>query len=288
MRGGGDMRLVLTASRRTDLVRWYPGAIVKALEERYPPERVHSIVLLTKFPASILAPPLAAVLARYGQCVAQVTITGWGGSALEPSVPAPEEALSALARLLDFVGHPLRLQVRLDPLLRLTDGRDNLDAARRIMAGAAALGARRFITSIVTPYRKAIARLAAAGLALAPWTQSERREVVATLAQDAAALGVELAGCCVPELPKAACVDGPLLCELHPAKLPCRLDHPGGQRPACGCTHAVDLGWYASHPCPSGCLYCYANPVGAARGLAGDAQPSARTDSTPARSKCGM
>lgn len=256
-----ELRVVLCASRRTDLVRWYPEVILKALEERYPPLRVHSIVLLTKFPAAILAEPLRSVLARYDQCTAQVTITGWGGTELEPAVPPAEETLAVLPDLLAFLGHPGRLKVRLDPLLRLADGRDNLEAAASIMAAAAACGVVDFVTSIVTPYAKIAPRLAAAGLALAPWPPEERRAAIARLAETAARLGVRLSGCCLPELPRSACIDGFALQATHPHRLPCRTDHPPGQRAECGCTHAIDLGWYASHPCPSGCLYCYANPA---------------------------
>ncbi|MGE5599550.1 MAG: DUF1848 family protein [Bacteroidota bacterium] len=252
--------VVLTASRRTDLVRWYPGAILRALAMRYPPERVHTIVLITKFPGAILAPELARALAAYEQVAAQVTITGWGGGFLEPRVPGPAEALADLPPLLAFLKDPRRLRVRLDPLLRLRDGRDNVAAACAVMRAAAALGVSDFVTSIVTPYPKLAPRFAAAGLALDPLAPEERRAMVGRLAETAKTLGVRLAGCCLPELPPASCVDGRLLQELHPRRLPCRLDHPPGQRAACGCTHAVDLGWYATHPCHSGCLYCYANP----------------------------
>ncbi|MGQ9779372.1 MAG: DUF1848 family protein [Bacillota bacterium] len=253
--------VVLCASRRTDLVRWYPEVIIKALEERYPPARVHSIVLLTKFPAAILAEPLRSTLTRYDQCTAQVTITGWGGTELEPLVPPAEESLAVLPDLLRFLGHPGRLKVRIDPLLRLADGRDNLAAAASIMTAAAGYGVKDFVTSIVTPYAKIFPRLAAAGLALAPWSPEERQEIVAGLSNLAARLGVRLAGCCLPELPRSACIDGFALQATHPRRLPCRTDHPPGQRAECGCTHSIDLGWYASHPCLSGCLYCYANPV---------------------------
>lgn len=254
-------RVVLSASRRTDLVRWYPRAILQALAGRYPPERVHTIVLITKFPGAILRGELPEVLARYDQCAVQVTVTGWGGTEIEPAVPAPGEALAELPRLMEFLGDPRRLVLRIDPLLRLADGRDNLRAAREIMTAAAAMGVKRFTTSIVTPYKKVSSRLAAAGLSLAPWSGEERRRVIDDLAAVAAALGVNLSGCCLPELPKSACIDGLDLQRLHPAGLPCRLDHPPGQRRECGCTHAIDLGWYASHPCFSGCLYCYANPA---------------------------
>ncbi len=254
-------RVVLTASRRTDLVRWYPEAICRALSTRYPPERVHTVVLITKFPGAILGAPLRSALARYDQCVAQVTITGWGGTELEPAVPDVEETMASLPALLEFLRHPGRLRVRLDPLLRLADGRDNLEAVRAVMTWAASLGIKDFTTSIVTPYAKIGPRLAAAGLALSPWSGEERGGVVKRLLDTAESLGVGLSGCCLPELPPAACVDGRALSALHPGSLPCRLDHPAGQRATCGCTHAVDLGWYASHPCFSGCLYCYANPA---------------------------
>ncbi len=253
-------KVVLTASRRTDLVRWYPADLMRELGSRYPPDRVHSIILITKFPAAVFRSGLAEKLAAYDQILAQVTITGWGGSEIEPLVPAPEQALRALPALRDFLGHPHRLRIRLDPLLRLADGRDNVAAACSIMTEAAAMGIEDFTTSIVTPYAKVQRRMNAAGPALAIWTPEERREVIGRLSARAAALGVRLYGCCIPELPKSACVDGRLLQELHPAHMPCRLDHPTGQRAECGCTHAVDLGWYASHPCDSGCLYCYANP----------------------------
>jgi DNA repair photolyase len=255
------LRVVLTASRRTDLVRWYPGAVVQALATRYPPQRVHSIVLITKFPAAILGAPLRETLRPYDQCAAQVTITGWGGTVLEPKVPAPAEALRAIPDLLDFLGDPRRLRLRLDPLLRLADGRDNLAEACSIMSTAASMGVKSFITSIVTPYAKIAPRLARLGLALAPWNEAEQAAIIGGLADTAASLGVSLAGCCLPGLPNAACIDGRSLQESHPEQLPCRLDHPSGQRKLCGCSHAIDLGWYSSHPCPSGCLYCYANPV---------------------------
>jgi hypothetical protein len=175
-------------------------------------------------------------------------------------VPTPEAALGDLPALLAFLKDPGRLRIRLDPLLRLADGRDNVASACALMREAAALGAVDFVTSIVTPYAKIGPRLASAGLSLLPWSAAERCEIIARLSEQAQSLGIRLAGCCLPELPQAACIDGLQLQALHPARLPCRLDHPAGQRRTCGCTHAVDLGWYSSHPCFSGCLYCYANP----------------------------
>ncbi|RKY61047.1 MAG: hypothetical protein DRP95_03410, partial [Candidatus Latescibacterota bacterium] len=46
------MRLVLSASRRTDLVAFYPEVLLGALR-RYTPERVHTVVLWTKDPRNL-------------------------------------------------------------------------------------------------------------------------------------------------------------------------------------------------------------------------------------------
>ena len=278
----GRPPVVITASRRTDLPRWYPEALVRTLEERYPPDRVHSLVLFTKFPETILAEPLRSALARYDQVLAHVTITGLGGTLVEPRVPPPEEALAALPRLIDFVGSPERVRLRIDPLVELVPlvagQRDpgaeqgtepeallepvsNIAALAAIAAAGQDLGLTSVTTSPLQLYPKVRRRLAAAGYRAAEPPVYER--ALDRAADIAGQLGIALHFCAVPGRPRPAeaCVDGPALSALHPRGLVARGDKPPGQRELCACTHAVDVGWYASHPCLSGCLYCYANPV---------------------------
>lgn len=256
--------LVLSASRRTDMVRWYPGDLARALASRYPPQRVHSIVVVTKFPGAVLEPPVADLLSQYEQVVVQATITGLGGSTLEPQVPPPEAALATLSRLVEFTGHPERVVLRVDPILHwCRDGRveTNLDQFGDIASRAAASGVSLIKTSLVTPYPKAVRRLARAGFELVELAPDRRENALRRLEAEARANGMVLEFCCEPTRPPAACIDPVRLTRLHPRGLPARSDRPPGQRSTCACSHSVDLAWYSTHPCPSGCRYCYANPV---------------------------
>jgi len=266
------------------MVRWYPGDLVAALERRYPPESVHSVVIVTKFPEAVLVAPVRSVLGRYDQVVVQATITGLGGTALEPRVPHPEAALATLPALIEFTGRPERVIVRVDPIVHwraddttsmdggevggdggptLADGlvRTNLPSFGEIAGRARQAGVTVVKTSLASPYRKAIRRFEQAGLRLIDPRGDERERVLRELEREATGAGVALEFCCEEARPRRACVDARRLTQLHPRGLPACPERAAGQRNHCGCSRSVDLAWYASHPCPSGCLYCYANPV---------------------------
>ena len=78
--------------------------------------------------------------------------------------------------------------------------------------------------------------------------------------------GMKIHSCCNDHLlanssvVKGHCIDGYLLNSLNDhekisvAKSPSRKD--------CGCTKSIDIGDYFTQPCPTGCIYCYANPKG--------------------------
>lgn len=256
--------LVLSASRRTDLVRWYPDDLMRALSSRYPPERVHSVVIITKWPDAVLAEPLTEVLAGYEQTVVQVTITGLGASEMEPNAPPPERALAVLPDLVRFTGNPERVTLRVDPIIHWRQGgrlHTNLDRFATIVSEAARFGVTRVKTSLVTPYRKALREFTRVGWELIQLSGVEREDVLCRLEAEARRNGVLLEFCCEPTRPPSACIDPDLLTRLHPRALPARADRTGGQRPTCACGHSVDLAWYATHPCPGGCRYCYANPI---------------------------
>lgn len=195
---------VLTVSRRTDMVRWYPDDLIRRLL-RYRPERVHSLVLFTKFPAAVLADPLRAVLARYDQVVANITITGLGGTRLEPRVPPPEETLAVLPGLVDFVGSPERVVVRIDPIVHWrepagprhgSEVRSNSLSFAAIARKAVAARVRGLKTSLASPYAKVIRRFQAAGLELVTLEGERRERVLATLEREAATAGADLQFCC--------------------------------------------------------------------------------------------
>ena len=74
-----ELPVVISASRRTDLVGCYPDYLIEKLKS-YPLEKVHTIVIWTKNPCNmILHQALREVLSQYAQVYVHLTITGLGG-----------------------------------------------------------------------------------------------------------------------------------------------------------------------------------------------------------------
>ena len=262
------MRLVLSLSRRTDPA-WYTDHFLALLATRYPPARVHTLVLWTKLPHVFLQRRWRSCLRAYDQVYFHVTVTGLGGTDLEPGVPPPEAALKHLLALVELAGHPARVRLRPDPLIKVARRGaviTNVRAAQAIVRAGAGMGLVHFSTSFMAHYPRVVRRLRRAGYEPLDFGPDEREEAVARL-RAAAGPGAKVDLCCVPGFPVSRCIDGELLAELHPRGERCRSDKAAGQREHCGCTHSLDLGWYGLS-CPSGCLYCYANPrAGASPGL---------------------
>lgn len=251
-------KVVVSISRRTEPY-YHAARLGELLSARYPPARVHTVVVWTKFPDAVLV-GLRPILEAYAQVYIHLTVTGLGGTPVEPRVPPPEEVLAKIPALIAFLGDPRRLRVRPDPLVMLKRGKEfitNIEAAAEVIARAASMGVKSFSTSFVELYPKVRRRLAAANLEPVPFPPKERERIMAELSLVAGEHGAALYACCVPGLPVSRCIDGELLTALHPQGERCRTDKARGQRSLCGCTHAVDLGWY-SMACPAGCLYCYA------------------------------
>jgi len=128
------MKNVISASRRTDLVAFFPEWLSSVLEEKsariygpsgfthtvdLSPEQIHTIVLWSKNFSKLIhnAYKLRDLLQRYDQLYFHFTITGLGGSLIELMVPPPERALSQLEPLLNIAGAPERVTVRFDPVV---------------------------------------------------------------------------------------------------------------------------------------------------------------------------
>jgi hypothetical protein len=279
------VKTLISASRRTDLVAFFPdwlsavlragrarvlGPSRRALDVDLSPVAVHTVVLWSKDFSNLIrdAHGLRGALAAYGQLYVHFTVTGLGGSVLEPGAPAPEEGLGQLDALVRIAGRPERVSLRVDPIVHWREAeaiRTNLAFFERAVRRAAAAGVRDIRTSFAQPYPKALARFKRAGLAWFDPPLERKREAAAWMAERTASLGLRLFICSqrvltdIPGLAASACVDGRRLRELHPAGEPASLRKDRSQRPDCGCTESVDIGSY-TQSCPHSCLYCYANP----------------------------
>ncbi|HVP89801.1 MAG TPA: DUF1848 family protein [Terriglobales bacterium] len=280
------MRTVISASRRTDLVAFFPDRLAAAFREKrvrvlgprgrtaevgLDPRDVHTVVLWSKDFGNLLrdAAGLKGLVLAYDQLYFHFTITGLGGTPLEPGTPPPAEALAGLTALVSLAGRPERVSLRFDPIVFWRDGggvRSNLDSFPAVAEAAAACGVRDIRTSFAQWYPKARRRAASRGFGFIDPPEAEKRDRAAALAAEAGRRGLALWACAQPFLAGvegvrlSACIDGGLLGQLHPAREPASRRRDPSQRPGCLCTESLDIGSYAQL-CPHGCVYCYANPA---------------------------
>ena len=259
-----NIKKVISASRRVELIGFYPDQLVNTLEKRCSPERIHSIVLWSKAPQTLLYNRrLHRMMKKYNQLFLHLTITGMGGSYLEPGIPDTKTCLSLIPELVDFLKHPQRIKIRFDPIvhLRLPNNRyyTNIHHFSEIAGQAKSSGIEHMVISWMDSYPKVIKRLQKyllepLNLSVEQWEKEKD-----WIFSQAKSIGVKIHGCCVTGLPESRCIDGELLTSIHPRKEKASLEKASGQRKHCGCTKSWDIGWYYS--CPGGCVYCYANPI---------------------------
>ncbi len=259
----GELLPVISASRRTDLVSCYPDYLIDKLQA-YPPDRVHTLVLWTKNPYKMLSyEPLCTCLQQYRQLYVHLTITGLGGTFLEPNIPPWREVVAMVPQVLNKIGGPRRLVWRFDPIIRVEyNGREteNFSLFEDMARALNPCGIAVCRTSWVEPYRKVVRRMDKKAVRLVPFSPEERREQAARLEKVAAAVNMQMQYCSVEGFSRSRCIDGKFFAGLHPDGAVCSARGARGQRKLCGCTESIDIGWY-SLKCTNGCLYCYAEPV---------------------------
>jgi hypothetical protein len=204
------VRTVISASRRTDLVASFPEWLAAALEAGtarvvgpsgrardvdLAPGSVHTIVLWSKDYENLLkdAAGLGRLLHAYDQVYCHFTITGLGGTPVEPGSPEPEAALSQIPALVRFAGRPERVSLRFDPLVFWRERsalRSNLGFFDRLAAAAAASGIPTIRMSFAQWYRKAVRRAAAWGFRYVDPPDEEKQALAASLTAKARRAGL--------------------------------------------------------------------------------------------------
>jgi DNA repair photolyase len=260
------LKKVISASRRVDLLSFYPDYLIKRLDE-IGRENIHTLVLWTKNPRNIIEnKSLRKYLRSIDQIYFLLTVTGLGGTPLEPEVPEPERILKTIPDLIDFSGSTLRIAIRYDPLIDVvyadTIHLSNIDSNlfQNVLDSVYATGIRRIITSYVTVYPKVKRRLNKYNFQIIDHPLSEIKDfILKKMMPQVEKLQMELSTCVQPEITKRGCIDANLLTELHPRKEPCSRVKDKTQRESCHCTKSVDIGmWF---PCYHNCFYCYGNPT---------------------------
>lgn len=276
------MRQVISASRRTDIPLYYTRWLAEVIQQGFVdvpqpynarirrvsllPKDVHTLVLWSKDFRPLLrnAAGVREALARYDQIFCHLTITGLGGTALEPGIAPWQEVVAQLPELIEFVGDPRRVTVRYDPIVHWYEGEEiksNLPFAEGILREVSKSGITAVRISFATLYGKVRKRR---GWQWHEPTLTQRLEITRVLVGLARSLGLTLYSCsqndlCLAGALPSRCIDGELLSTLHPHRLPAATGKDPGQRSECGCTPSVDIGSYLMR-CPNGCRYCYANP----------------------------
>ena len=167
-------------------------------------------------------------------------ITGWGGSVIEPNIPAPEKTLDAYKQLSDELGSE-RVVLRIDPIITSEIGLE-----KAIYVFSHRIG--RVRISFIDAYPHVRRRFEEVGIALhegfhAP--ENVRRAIWESLDKPET--------CAEPGLPSAGCV-GAEDCRILGIK---PREFGKGQRPLCPCLGNKFELLTEKKQCGHGCLYCY-------------------------------
>lgn len=303
------MKQVISISRRTDVVAFFSAWLRRALQDEHVvvngprgtsravslrPQDVHSLVFWSKNYAPLLHDAeLQRLLRRYENVYFHFTITGLGGTVIEPSVLPHPRAIQQLGELVALWGTK-RVNWRFDPIVHWTDeeGRTqtNVPLFREIAACVTQFGVLTCTFSFAQWYGKIPARARAWNVAYVDPAASVKRAELSQILAAADSLGIKISTCAqdawldVPSINKGHCIDGGALTLLHPKHERASIGKDRGQREECGCTPSIDIGSYAQ-ACPHGCAYCYATPLRKPVGQSGAGAHRAHFRSTRKRAR---
>ena len=279
------MRKVISASRRTDLVAFFPDWLTSVIKQEeakvYGPagytytvdlslRSVHTFVLWSKNFTNLINNNfgLRQALERYEQLYLHFTITGLGGTPIEKGAPHPEEALAQLLELIAIARNPERISLRFDPVIYWKEGgreKTNLRFFETIAPVLEREGITDVRFSFAQWYPKAKRRAQRHGFVHSDPEPEQKLDDARYLLDVAVRHNLCLYACSQRFLTwetgilPSACIDGAHLQLLHPGQEPVSTKKDKSQRKECGCTESIDIGSYTQF-CPHSCLYCYANP----------------------------
>jgi len=202
-------------------------------------------ILITKNPTDEF---IEAVKSLNGAAIVHTTITGWGGTELEPNVPTPDETCAQIKKVCDAIGKE-KVVLRIDPILVSPEGerraRDVYDRMKNVTG--------RVRISFLDMYPHVRKRMDRVGFKYP--TQGfhasifERRRIAEAFPT------ADICG--EPGFPCTGCLSETDLKLLGIPKIQWGLPKKSGQRAECACLALKQELIPDRKPCKNSCLYCY-------------------------------
>lgn len=288
MTSTGDEKIVISASRRTDIpafyMEWFMDRIRRGFFEvenpfsgkttsiAAAPQEVHSIVFFSKNYGPFLEKRYGHELIKMGfHFYFHFTINS-EDRLLEPNVPSLAARMNQLTNLAEQFGSEL-IAWRFDPVCFYEHEKglhDNLGNFDLIAGTAENLGIKCCITSFMDDYKKIEKRARRIPGFRFVFPGIEQQTGLLLEMERKLADALELQTCCEKELlqqlPAASkirsssCIPNDLLQRLFGGNISLAPDYGQRRNKGCGCKASKDIGSYQLQPCKHNCLYCYANP----------------------------
>jgi hypothetical protein len=195
--------LILSASRRTDLPGFHPSSCAERIRNRISRLRTRKLVGVVYWTRHIRpflpGGPLHRLTAiELENPIVNFTVTGLGGTEIEPGVPPMQQVLDELPGLVEaFHSEPWRIRWRFDPLLFEWSSVETFETIGRSMAASGistctfSFPAYGSLKGNLTPQFE--------NAGIARWPRSEKAGFLGQMVRVAGELGIQLLSCCQPE-----------------------------------------------------------------------------------------
>lgn len=224
----------------------------KKWHERLP--EVDGAILITKNPGLLLK-RLDKYKVPLDRVVIHCTITGWGGTQLEPNVPEPQESLAAHRKLVKRLGSD-KVVLRIDPVFPTWVGMERVKtialrhAESRVLVSFLDMYShvRDRLEKLPESYLEDLFAVYGPGIHAPLWLRKR------LLADITAWVGGHVNVCGEPGLSCAGCVSA---LDLDAMGLKWKGKSTSPQRKDCACLAIKTELLTRKKPCKHGCLYCY-------------------------------